>query len=116
MVRKINRGDIFYAKLGHTLGSEQWGNRLVVIVQNDIGNKYSPTTIILPITKKIHRKAKLPTHYNLKADYLNYDSTILAEQIRVIDKRRLKRKLGKLDTNIMKILDTKIKIALDLNT
>lgn len=114
MIRKISRGDIFYAKLGHTLGSEQYGNRLVVVVQNDIGNKYSPTTIILPITKRIHRKAKLPTHYNLKTNCLNYDSTILAEQIRVIDKKRLKRKLGKLDNYIMKILDKKIKIALNL--
>lgn len=114
MIRKISRGDIFYAKLGHTLGSEQYGNRLVVIVQNDIGNRYSPTTIILPITKRIHRKAKLPTHYNLKTTCLNYESTILAEQIRVIDKKRLKRKIGKLDKNIMKILDAKIKIALSL--
>lgn len=91
MELKISKGDVFYAELDGAIGSEQKGNRPVIIVQNDIGNKYSPTTIIVPLTKKINNKTRIPTHLNLKSsNYIKYDSTILAEQIRTIDKSRIK--------------------------
>ena len=115
MEEKINKGDIFYANLDGALGSEQQGNRPVLIVQNDIGNKYSPTTIILPLTKIINRKHKLPTHFNInKSSKIKCDSTILAEQIRVIDKKRLGKKIGNLDKKAMQIIDNKIQIALGI--
>lgn len=115
MEKEINKGDIFYANLDGAVGSEQQGNRPVVIVQNDIGNKYSPTTIILPLTKKLNRKTRIPTHFNInKAENIKCDSTILAEQIRVIDKKRLGKKIGKLDDNTINIIDCKMKIALGI--
>lgn len=94
----VRRGDIFYADLNPVVGSEQGGIRPVLVVQNDIGNKYSPTVIIAAITSQID-KAKLPTHVELKsADYgLEKDSVILLEQLRTIDKRRLKEKITILD-------------------
>lgn len=111
----IKRGDLFYANLSGAIGSEQQGNRPVIIVQNDTGNQYSPTTIIVPLTKKINRKTKLPTHLNLKSSqYIKYDSTVLTEQIRVIDKRRLTRKVGSLDINIMKLIEQKMRIAIEI--
>ena len=115
MEEKINKGDIFYANLDGALGSEQQGNRPVLIVQNDIGNKYSPTTIILPLTKIINRKHRLPTHFNInKSSKIKCDSTILAEQIRVIYKKRLGKKIGNLDKKAMQIIDNKIQIALGI--
>ncbi|HBM79437.1 MAG TPA: PemK family transcriptional regulator, partial [Clostridiaceae bacterium] len=91
MTMAVKRGDIFYADLSPVIGSEQGGVRPVLIVQNDIGNKYSPTVIIAAITSQIN-KAKLPTHIEISsAEYgLNKDSVILLEQVRTIDKRRLK--------------------------
>ncbi|MFY9436891.1 MAG: type II toxin-antitoxin system PemK/MazF family toxin, partial [Limnochordia bacterium] len=90
MQEPIRRGDIFYANLNPVIGSEQGGVRPVLIIQNNIGNKYSPTTIIAAITSKI-KKAKLPTHVELSAAEFNLekDSVILLEQLRTIDKRRL---------------------------
>ena len=115
---KIIRGDIFYAELDGSLGSEQNGIRPVIVVQNNTGNIHSPTTIIVPLTKKINRKNKLPTHLNLKASgNIKYDSTILTEQIRTIDKIRIKEKIGHIENEyVMQLLDEKIKIALGIKT
>lgn len=98
----IKRGDIFYADLSPVIGSEQGGVRPVLIVQNDVGNKYSPTIIAAAITSQIN-KAKLPTHIEISAqEYgLQKDSVILLEQIRTIDKRRLREKIGHLDDELM---------------
>ena len=93
----MKRGDIYYADLSPVVGSEQGGIRPVLVIQNDIGNKYSPTVIAAAITSQIN-KAKMPTHIELAAkDYgLNKDSVILLEQIRTIDKRRLREKIGRI--------------------
>jgi len=101
----IKRGDIFYADLSPVIGSEQGGIRPVLIVQNDIGNKYSPTVIASAITSQIN-KAKLPTHIELSAkEYgLPKDSVVLLEQIRTIDKKRLREKIGHLDDELMEKL------------
>jgi len=112
---KINRGDIFYANLDGTIGSEQSGVRPVIIVQNDIGNKYSPTTIIVPLTKKVRLKVNQPTHFWINPfGNIRFDSIVLAEQIRVIDKSRLKGKIGIVNNKIMQEIDNKILIALGL--
>lgn len=97
----VKRGDIFYANLGPVVGSEQDGIRPVLIVQNDIGNKYSPTVIALAITSKY--KHELPTHIKIDGEKygLEKDSIILAEQIRTLDKSRLKEKIGFLDIQTM---------------
>ena len=94
----VKRGDIYYADLSPVVGSEQGGIRPVLIIQNDVGNKYSPTVIAAAITSRIN-KAKMPTHIELSANEygLNKDSVILLEQIRTIDKRRLREKIGKID-------------------
>ncbi len=98
----VKRGDIFYADLSPVIGSEQGGVRPVLIIQNDVGNKYSPTVIAAAITSQIN-KAKLPTHIEITAEKygLAKDSVILLEQIRTIDKRRLKEKMGHLCDEIM---------------
>ena len=97
----VKRGDIYYADLSPVVGSEQGGIRPVLVIQNDIGNKYSPTVIAAAITSQIN-KAKMPTHIELAAkDYgLNKDSVILLEQIRTIDKRRLREKIGRIDDGL----------------
>ena len=93
----IKRGDIFYADLSPVVGSEQGGMRPVVIVQNDVGNRYSPTVIAAAVTSQVS-KAKLPTHIEIHAGHgLDKDSVILAEQIRTLDKKRLKEQIGTLD-------------------
>ena len=91
----VKRGDIFYADLSPVVGSEQGGIRPVIIIQNDIGNKYSPTVIVAAITSQIN-KAKLPTHVEISSEEygLNKDSVVLLEQIRTLDKKRLKEKIG----------------------
>ncbi len=108
----IKRGDMFYADLSPVVGSEQGGIRPVLVVQNDIGNKYSPTVIIAAITSQIN-KAKLPTHIEISAkEYgLAKDSVILLEQIRTIDKKRLKEKIGNLSEDLMKKVDESIQIS-----
>ena len=113
MQEPIRRGDIFYANLNPVIGSEQGGVRPVLIIQNNIGNKYSPTTIIAAITSKI-KKAKLPTHVELSAAEFNLekDSVILLEQLRTIDKRRLKEKIAHLDDEIMSEIDRASMISL----
>lgn len=107
----VRRGDIFYADLSPVVGSEQSGVRPIVIIQNDIGNKYSPTIIAVAITSKI--KNKMPTHIEIEGTKygLEKDSVILAEQIRTLDKSRLKEKVGKLDK---KTLD-KVKNAIEIS-
>lgn len=111
----IARGDIYYADLSPVIGSEQGGIRPVLIIQNDIGNKYSPTVIVTAITSQIN-KAKLPTHIEIKAaEYgLNKDSVILLEQLRTIDKKRLREKIGHLDDDLMIKVDEALNISLGL--
>ncbi len=111
----VKRGDIYYADLSPVVGSEQGGIRPVLIIQNDVGNKYSPTVIAAAITSKIN-KAKMPTHIELSAqDYgLHKDSVILTEQIRTLDKRRLREKIGKLDRELMNKVDEALYVSFGL--
>lgn len=111
----IKRGDIYYADLSPVIGSEQGGVRPVLIVQNDIGNKYSPTVIAAAITSQIN-KAKLPTHIEISAlEYgLLKDSVILLEQIRTIDKKRLREKIGRLDDELMDKVNEALSISFGL--
>lgn len=111
----IKRGYLYYADLSPVVGSEQGGVRPVLIIQNDIGNKYSPTVIVAAITSQIN-KAKLPTHIEISANEygLNRDSVILLEQIRTIDKKRIREKIGYLDKNIMLKVDNSLQISLGL--
>lgn len=109
----IKRGELYYADLSPVVGSEQGGVRPVLVIQNDVGNKYSPTVIIAAVTSKID-KAKIPTHVELKSvDYgLAKDSVALLEQIRTIDKKRLKEKIGMVDAVKMKSVNQAIFISL----
>jgi len=112
----IKKGDIYYADLSPVVGSEQGGVRPVLIVQNDVGNKYSPTVIAAAITSQMN-KARLPTHIELSAKSygLTKDSVILLEQIRTIDKTRLKERMGKLDNSLMQKVDSAISVSLGLD-
>lgn len=111
----VKRGDIYYADLSPVVGSEQGGLRPVLIVQNDVGNKYSPTVIAAAITSQIG-KTKLPTHIDVIADRfgLSKDSVILLEQIRTIDKQRLKEKMGHLDDSVMQRVNDAIGVSFGL--
>lgn len=111
----IKRGDIFYADLSPVVGSEQGGIRPVIIIQNDVGNRYSPTVIVSAITSQIN-KAKLPTHVEISSEEygLNKDSVVLLEQVRTLDKRRLKEKIGHMTDEDMIKVDIALKISLDL--
>ena len=111
----VRRGDIFYADLSPVIGSEQGGLRPVLIVQNDIGNKYSPTVIAAAITSKMS-KAKLPTHIGVLAKDVGLlkDSVILLEQIRTIDKTRLKEKMGHLNSETMNEVNSAIGVSFGL--
>ncbi|NLX69467.1 MAG: type II toxin-antitoxin system PemK/MazF family toxin [Clostridiales bacterium] len=115
MIAMIRRGEIYYADLSPVVGSEQGGVRPVLIVQNDIGNKYSPTVIVAAITSQIN-KAKLPTHIEISAsEYgLPKDSVILLEQIRTIDKKRLKEKIGYLSSEVMEKVNEALQISFGL--
>ena len=112
----VKRGDIYYADLSPVIGSEQGGIRPVLIIQNDVGNKYSPTVIAAVITSQIN-KAKMPTHIELSAsDYGLYkDSVILLEQIRTIDKKRLREKVAHLDKKLMKTVDEALSISFGID-
>ena len=112
----VKPGDIYYADLSPVIGSEQGGIRPVLIIQNDVGNKYSPTVIAAAITSQIN-KAKMPTHIELSAsDYGLYkDSVILLEQIRTIDKKRLKDKVAHLDKKLMKTVDEALSISFGID-
>ncbi len=109
----IKRGELYYADLSPVVGSEQGGIRPVLVVQNDIGNKYSPTVIAAAVTSKLN-KARLPTHIEIKAaDYgLSKDSVVLLEQIRTLDKRRLKERIGELSSSAMKKVNDALLISL----
>ena len=112
----IRRGDIYYADLSPVVGSEQGGVRPVLIVQNDVGNRFSPTVIAAAITSQTD-KAKLPTHIQLQSNGngLSKDSIVLLEQIRTLDKRRLKEHMGRLDEQSMSRVDTALQISFGLN-
>lgn len=111
----VKRGDIFYADLSPVIGSEQGGIRPVIIMQNDIGNRYSPTVIVAAITSQIN-KAKLPTHVEISSEEygLNRDSVVLLEQIRTLDKRRLKEKIGHMTESDMEKVNRALLISLSL--
>lgn len=113
----VRRGDIYYADLSPVIGSEQGGLRPVLIVQNDVGNRYSPTVIAAAITSRTS-KSKLPTHIDVYADKygLAKDSVILLEQIRTIDKARLKEKMGHLDDYVMDKVNNAITVSFGLGT
>ena len=113
----VKRGDIYYADLSPVIGSEQGGVRPVLIIQNDVGNKYSPTVIAAAITSRIN-KAKMPTHIELSAkEYgLSKDSVILLEQIRTIDKRRLREKIGRLGSEKIPDVDEALAISFGLGS
>ncbi len=112
---QVKRGDIYYADLSPVVGSEQGGVRPVLIVQNDVGNKYSPTVIAAAVTSQLN-KSKLPTH--IEIDALKYglpkDSVILTEQIRTIDKRRLKEKIGHIDEELMTMVNDALFVSFGL--
>lgn len=112
----IKRGDIYYADLSPVVGSEQGGVRPVLIIQNDVGNKYSPTVIAAAITSRMG-KNKLPTHIDIYADRvgLQKDSVVLLEQVRTIDKKRLGEKMGHLDDMTMTAVDDAMAISLGLH-
>ena len=111
----IKRGEIYYADLSPVIGSEQGGIRPVLIIQNDIGNKYSPTVIAAAITSQ-REKTKLPTHISVEANDcgLAKDSIVLLEQVRTIDKQRLKERMGSLDDNSMGLVDKALTVSFGL--
>jgi len=111
----VKRGDIYYADLSPVVGSEQGGVRPVLIIQNDIGNKYSPTVIAAAITSQIN-KAKMPTHIELSAEEygLNKDSVVLLEQVRTIDKKRLRERIGHIDAMLMEKVNDALHISFGL--
>ena len=111
----IKRGDIYYADLSPVVGSEQGGLRPVLIIQNDVGNRYSPTVIAAAITSRMG-KTRMPTHIDIYADKVGLakDSVILLEQIRTLDKRRLKEKMGHLDDEIMSEVNNAIAVSFGL--
>ncbi len=112
----VKRGEIYYADLSPVVGSEQGGMRPVLIVQNDTGNRHSPTVIAAAITSRLD-KAKLPTHIALSSQTtgLNRDSIILLEQIRTLDKSRLRERMGRIDENTMNAVDAALAVSFGLN-
>ena len=114
---QVKRGDIYYADLSPVVGSEQGGIRPVLIIQNDVGNRYSPTVICAAITSRLN-KAKLPTQIEIDSRrcQIMKDSVILLEQIRTIDKQRLKDMIGHLDKERMRSVDEAIRVSLALHT
>ena len=112
----VKRGDIYYADLSPVVGSEQGGVRPVLIIQNDTGNRYSPTVIAAAITSQTG-KARLPTHIDLPVDEncgLSRDSVVLLEQVRTLDKKRLRERMGRVDDRIMEKIDTAIAVSFGL--
>ncbi len=111
----VQRGEVYFADLSPVVGSEQGGVRPVLVIQNDIGNRFSPTVIVAAITAQI-QKAKLPTHVEIKADVYGFerDSVILLEQIRTLDKQRLTDKITKLGDEMMEEIDHALEISLGL--
>ena len=111
----VKRGDIYYADLSPVVGSEQGGLRPVLIIQNDVGNRYSPTVIAAAITSRMG-KTRLPTHIDVYADKVGLakDSVILLEQVRTLDKKRLKEKMGHLDDGVMSQVNSAIAVSFGL--
>lgn len=115
MSRTYLRGDMYYADLGRGVGSEQEGYRPVLIIQNNTGNKYSTTVIVAAISSKVNAKAKLPTHYLLKAENgLELPSIVLLEQLRTIDKRRLENYIGRLDEYHIRRINRALAVSVGL--
>ena len=113
MTNTIKRGEIYYADLSPAVGSEQDGVRPVLILQNDTGNKFSSTTIIAPITS-VPKKRAQPTHVFIDCDFLESESVILLEQLRTIDKKRLREKVSRLDNDIMVSVNRALLISLGI--
>ena len=115
MERTIKRGDIYYADLNPVIGSEQGGTRPVLIISNDTGNRFAPTVIIVPITSRVHTKAKLPTHTVVRNfEGLEKESIILSEQIRTVDKQRLREYVGTLSGRFLIEVNTALAISIGL--
>ena len=115
MINRIRRNEIYLANLGNTVGSEERGVRPVLIIQNDIGNKHSTTTIIIPITRRIEERFAIPTHIRInKFGKMKYEAPIMAEQIKVIDKKRLLHRIDILPEKYVEVVNNAIKIATDL--
>ena len=115
MKNPIHRGDIYYANLSPVIGSEQGGFRPVIVIQNNIGNKHSPTVIVAAITSKTTKKSKLPTHYKILAHKeLEKNSIVLLEQVRTIDKTRLGNYISSLDKKSMKYLNKALSISVGI--
>lgn len=110
----IVRGDIYYIDLSPVKGSEQGGKRPCLILQNDVGNRHAPTTIVAVITSKGNRKHQIPTHHDLNNDFFPYPSTVLLEQLRTVDKTRLGEYMGTLTTKQMAEIEKKLKISLGM--
>ena len=116
MDASVKRGEIYYADLSPVVGSEQGGVRPVLIIQNDTGNRYSPTVIAAAITSQTG-KARLPTHIDLPVQQecgLSRDSVVLLEQVRTLDKRRLRERMGRVDDQVMEKIDTAIAVSFGL--
>ena len=114
MDRKIMRGEIYYADLSPVIGSEQGGMRPVLVLQNNVGNKHSPTVIVAVITSRLG-KAKLPTHVKLGASYLAKDSMVLLEQIRTVDKRRLLEYIGHVTLDEMSTIERALLVSVGID-
>lgn len=110
-MKNIKRGEIYYADLSPVIGSEQGGMRPVLILQNDIGNRFSPTTIVIPLTS-IQKKKAQPTHVTIDCDFLESESTLLLEQVRTIDKTRLSDYLGQISKEDMERVETAMAVSL----
>jgi len=111
LVRQIMRGDVYFASFHQSVGSEQNGDRPVIIIQNDVGNKFSPTVIVASITSRIG-KNPIPTHVRLNVDFLSKDSIALLEQVGTMDKSRLQHYVGCLDMETMREIDCALKISM----
>ena len=113
---QVRKGDIFFADLSPVVGSEQGGVRQVLVVQNDIGNRFSPTIIVAAVTSQTN-KAKLPTHVPISAEGngLSRDSVVLLEQLRTIDKKRLREHIGTVGTNVIDVVDEALSVSLGID-
>ena len=112
MERKIMRGEIYIADLDPVVGSEQGGERPVLVIQNNLGNKHSPTVIVLAITSRFHKKRNLPTHVPIESGDLSKNSIALAEQVRTIDKSRLIHYVGRASKETMDFVDNALKVSM----
>ena len=113
-MREVKKGEMYYADLSPVVGSEQGGIRPVIILQNDKGNHYSPTTIIASVTSR-KKKKHLPTHIKIKIPNSKRKSVVMLEQVRTIDKSRLSEYIGKLDNGTMQEIDNAVKISFDID-